>query len=123
MPTALPGTSFFLRIPYAPVRDMIDAGLPVCLASDYNPGSTPSGKMPFVFSLGCIQMRLTPEEALNAITLNGAAAMELGHSHGSLARGKVANFIVTKPVSSLAFLPYSYGSDWIETVIIDGRLP
>jgi imidazolonepropionase len=121
MPTALPGTSFFLRIPYAPVRDMIDAGLPVCLASDYNPGSTPSGKMPFVFSLACIQMRLTPEEALNAITLNGAKAMEIADSHGSLARGKIANFIVTKPVSSLAFLPYAYGSDWIEEVIIKGK--
>ncbi len=121
MPTALPGTSFFLRIPYAPVREMIDAGLPVCLASDYNPGSTPSGKMPFVFSLGCIQMRLTPEEALNAITLNGAKAMEISNSHGSLARGKTASFIITKPVSSLAFLPYAYGSDWVERVIINGK--
>lgn len=121
MPTALPGTSFFLRIPYTPVRELIAAGLPVCLASDYNPGSTPSGRMPFIFSLGCIQMRLTPEEALNAITLNGAKAMELSAQYGSLARGKIANFIVTKPVSSLAFLPYSYGSDWIEQVIIAGK--
>ncbi len=121
MPTALPGTSFFLRIPYTPVRDLIDAGLPVCLASDYNPGSTPSGKMPFVFALGCIQMRLTPEEALNAITLNGAKAMEISNSHGSLACGKTASFIITKPVASLAFLPYAYGSDWIERVIIKGK--
>ena len=121
MPTALPGTSFFLRIPYTPVRELIAAGLPVCLASDYNPGSTPSGKMPFIFSLGCIQMRLTPEEALNAITLNGAKAMEISHQYGSLARGKIANFILTKPVSSLAFLPYAYGTDWIEQVIIAGK--
>ncbi len=122
MPTALPGTSFFLRIPYTPARQIIDAGLPLCLASDYNPGSTPSGKMPFVFSLGCIQMRLTPEEALNALTLNGAAAMELSAEYGSLAVGKFANFIITKKVSSLAFLPYSYGSDWIKTVVIKGEV-
>ena len=122
MPTALPGTSFFLRIPYTPARQIIDAGLPLCLASDYNPGSTPSGKMPFVFSLGCIQMRLTPEEALNALTLNGAAAMELSEEYGSLGVGKFANFIITKKVSSLAFLPYSYGSDWIEKVFIKGEV-
>jgi imidazolonepropionase len=122
MPTALPGTSFFLRIPYAPARDMIDAGLPVCLATDYNPGSTPSGNMPFVWSLGCIQMRLTPEEALNAITLNGAHAMEIADTHGSISVGKLANIIVTKPVSSLAFLPYSYGSNWVETVILRGEV-
>jgi imidazolonepropionase len=121
MPTALPGTSFFLKIPYAPARDMIDAGLPLCLASDYNPGSTPSGNMPLVWSLGCIQMRLTPEEALNAITLNGAAAMEIADTHGSIAVGKFANIIISKPVSSLAFLPYSYGSNWVEKVILRGR--
>lgn len=122
MPTALPGTSFFLRIPYAPVRDMIDAGLPVCLASDYNPGSTPSGNMPFVWSLGCIQMRLTPEEGLNAITLNGARAMEISDTHGSIAVGKLANIIITKPVASLAFLPYAYGSNWVEKVILKGEV-
>ena len=121
MPTVLPGTSFFLHIPYAPVRDMITAGLPVCLASDYNPGSTPSGNMPFVWSLGCIQLRMTPEEALNAITINGAAAMELSADYGSIAVGKKANLIITKPVPSLAFMPYSYGSNWISKVLIKGK--
>ena len=121
MPTVLPGTSFFLNIPYAPVRDMINAGLPVCVASDYNPGSTPSGNMPFVWSLACIQLRMTPEEALNAMTINGAAAMELAANYGSIAVGKVANLILTKPVPSLAFMPYSYGSNWVNKVFIKGK--
>lgn len=122
MPVALPGCSFFLGIPYAPLRKMIDAGLPVCLASDYNPGSTPNGRLGFVVSLACTQMKLTPEEAYNAATINGAYALELSKSHGSITQGKVANFMVTKPVSSLAFLPYHFGSDAIDTIILKGKI-
>lgn len=121
MPVALPGCSFFLGIPYAPVRKMIDAGLPVCLASDYNPGSTPNGRMGFVFSLACTQMKLTPEEAFNAMTINGAYALELSHELGSITKGKRANLIVTNKVPSLAYLPYHFGSDAIEQVIINGK--
>ena len=122
MPVALPGCSFFLGIPYTPLRKMIDAGLPVCLASDYNPGSTPNGRMSFVVSLACTQMKLTPEEAFNATTINGAYALELSATHGSITRGKIANFMITKPVSSLAFLPYNFGSDTIETTIVNGTI-
>jgi imidazolonepropionase len=121
IPTALPGTSFFLGIPYAPARAMLAADLPLCLATDYNPGSTPSGNMPFLLALACIQMRLTPEEAINAVTLNGAAAMQLGNSHGSIAVGKVGSVILTKKIPSLAFLPYSYGSNCIEQVFLKGK--
>lgn len=122
MPVALPGCSFFLGIPYAPLRKMINAGLPVCLASDYNPGSTPNGRMGFVVSLACTQMKLTPAEALNATTINGAYALELSHSHGSITKGKIANLIITKPVSSLAFLPYNFGSDYIDKVVVAGKV-
>lgn len=122
MPVGLPNCSFFLGIPYAPGRKMIDAGLPFCLASDYNPGSSPNGRMGFVVSLACTQMKLTPEEAFNAATINGAAALELSETHGSIAPGKVANLFITKPVSSLAFLPYNFGSDYIEQVIINGKI-
>lgn len=122
MPTALPGTSFFLGIDYAPARQMISAGLPVCLASDYNPGSTPSGKMAFVMSLACLKMGMLPEEALNAVTINGAVAMELLADYGTIARGKKANFFLTKPLSSIAMLPYYYGSDLIDTVFVNGRM-
>lgn len=122
MPVALPGCSFFLGIPYAPVRKMIDAGLPVCLASDYNPGSTPNGRMGFVLGLACTQMKLTPEEAMNAVTINAAYALELSHEFGSITKGKRANLVITKKVNSLAYLPYSFGEDLIENVLVDGKI-
>ena len=121
IPTLLPSCSFFLRIPYAPARALIDRGCAVALASDHNPGSTPSGNMNFVLSLACIQLRMLPEEAINAATLNAAAAMGLSHELGSIARGKRASFIITKPIPSLAYLPYAFGADHIDTVIIDGK--
>lgn len=108
MPTALPGTSFFLNMPFAPGRKMIDAGLPLTIASDYNPGSTPSGDMKFVVSLACIKMRLQPAEAINAATINGAAAMGISADYGSIAVGKVANFFITAPIPSVDFIPYAY---------------
>lgn len=120
MPVGLPNCSFFLGIPYAPGRQIIDAGLPFCLASDYNPGSSPNGRMSFVVSLACTQMKLTPEEAINATTINGAYALELSHTHGSITKGKLGNVIITKQIPSLAFIPYSFGVDLIETVIING---
>ena len=121
IPTALPGTSFFLNMPFAPVRRMIEAGLPVAVASDYNPGSTPSGDMKFVVSLACIKMRLLPAEALNAATLNSAAAMGLSSDYGSIARGKVANFFITDPMRSLDFLPYAYTTPVIKKVFLEGK--
>jgi len=121
MPVGLPNCSFFLGIPYMPARKMIDAGLPVCLASDYNPGSSPNGRMGFVVSLACTQMKLTPEEAINATTINGAYAIELSESHGSITIGKKANLIITKPISSLAFIPYNFGNDCVESVLINGK--
>ncbi len=122
MPTVLPGASFFLGLPYAPARKMIDAGLPLALASDFNPGSSPSGNIPFILSLATIKLRMLPSEALTAVTLNGAYAMGLEHSHGSLEPGKVANIIITRPVSDLASLPYFYGSRLIDRVILGGKL-
>lgn len=122
LPTLLPSCAFFLGIPYAPARRMIDAGLPVVLASDYNPGSTPSGRMPFVLSLACLKMNMLPEEAVNAATLNGARAMELEQELGSIAVGKKANLFVTKPIPSLAYIPYAFGSDLIETVVLNGKI-
>nr|HRP00042.1 amidohydrolase family protein [Flavobacteriales bacterium] len=122
MPTLLPSCSFFLRIPYAPARALIDRGLPVALATDHNPGSTPSGNMNLVFSLACIQLRMLPEEAVNAMTLNSAAAMQLDTELGSLTVGKRASLIITRPVPSLAYLPYAFGSDHIDTVLIDGTV-
>lgn len=116
--TALPSCSFFLGIPYSPVRTMLNNNLAVALASDYNPGSTPSGNMQFVNSLACIQMKLTPEEALNATTINGAYAMELGSELGSITLGKKANLIITKEIPSLNYLPYSFGENKIERVIL-----
>lgn len=121
IPTLLPGASFFLGIGYAPARKMIDAGLPLALASDYNPGSSPSGNMNFIFSLACIKLRMTTEEALNAITLNSAFAMGLNRTHGSISRGKTASFIITRPVPGISFLPYSFGSSQIESVFIKGK--
>jgi imidazolonepropionase len=113
MPTALPGTSFFSNMPYAKCRSMIDHGLGIALASDYNPGSTPSGDMKFVMSLACMKMRLLPEEALNAVTINGAYAMDLSRDYGSITVGRRANLILTKPIPSLAFLPYAYTTNSI----------
>ena len=121
LPVLLPSAPFFLNDQYPPARRMLDAGLPVVLATDYNPGSSPSGKMPFVISLACIKLRMTPEEAVNAATLNGAAAMELSHSHGSIAVGKAASFFLTKPIPSLAYMPYAFGSDVVERVWIKGE--
>ena len=121
-PTLLPSCSFFLRIPYGPAREMINAGLPVALATDFNPGTTPSGNMNLVVSLACIQLRMLPEEAINAATLNAAAAMSLSGELGSITVGKRASFIITKPVPSLAYLPYAFGNDHIHNVIIDGNV-
>ncbi|MES2559148.1 MAG: imidazolonepropionase [Bacteroidota bacterium] len=122
MPVGLPNCSFFLGIPYAPGRKMIDAGLPFCLASDYNPGSSPNGRMSFVVALACIQMKLTPEEAINATTINGAAAIELSATHGSITVGKQANLIITKPLPSLAYIPYAFGVDPVAKVLVNGEL-
>lgn len=122
MPVGLPNCSFFLGIPYAPGRKMIDAGLPFCLASDYNPGSSPNGRMSFVLALACIQMKLTPEEAINATTINGAYAMELSHEVGSITVGKKANVIITKPIPSLAYIPYRFGVDLVDRVVINGTI-
>ncbi len=121
MPCLLPSAPFFINDHYPPARKMIEAGLPVALASDYNPGSTPSGNMPFVISLACIKMRMTPAEAINAATINGAKAMELEADYGSIRKGKTANFIMTKPIPSLAYIPYAFGSDVIEKVFLKGK--
>jgi len=120
--TVLPSCSFFIKIPYAPARKIIDAGLPLALASDYNPGSTPSGKIPFVLSLACIQQKLLPEEAINAVTLNGAYAMSLEKQLGSIAVGKKANIIITQKMPSLAYLPYAFGSPHIHYTILNGKV-
>ena len=122
MPVALPSCSFFIGIPYTPARMLLDAGLPLALASDYNPGTTPSGNMNFVVALGCIQMKLTPEEAINAATLNAAYAMGISETHGSITIGKKANLIITKPISSYYQIPYSFGSTLIDSVLIEGRI-
>jgi len=122
IPTALPGAAFFLRLPFAPAREMIDAGLPLAIASDFNPGSAPSGNMPLMVSLACIGMRLTPEEAFNATTMNTAAALEMLGTHGSITEGKVANVFITKPIPSIAYLPYAFGASLIETVILQGKV-
>lgn len=121
MPTALPGTSFFLNMPFAPARKIIDSGMGVALASDYNPGSTPSGDMKFVVSLACIKLRLLPEEAMNAATINSAYAMGLSSDYGSLAHGKVANFYITHPLPSVAFIPYAYTTPVISKVFLAGK--
>lgn len=122
MPVALPSCSYFLSIPYTPAREMIDAGLPLALATDFNPGSTPSGNMNFVVATACIKMKMTPEEAINAATLNGAYAMGLSQTHGSITLGKKANVIITKAIPSFYQLPYAFGSNLIEQVIIDGKV-
>lgn len=121
MPVALPSCSFFLSIPYTPARKLIDAGLPLALATDYNPGSTPSGNMNFVVSTACIKMRMTPEEAINAATINGAYAMGISNQYGSITKGKKANLIITKKIPSFNFLPYAFGNNHIEQVIVNGK--
>ena len=121
MPVALPSCSYFLSIPYTPSRKLIDNGLPLALASDFNPGSTPSGNMNFVIATACIKMNMTPEEAINAATLNGAYAMNLSDVVGSITKGKKANFIITKKIPSYGFIPYSFGSNLIDTVFINGK--
>ncbi|HLV15483.1 MAG TPA: imidazolonepropionase [Xanthomarina sp.] len=120
IPVALPSCSYFLSIPYTPGRQLIDAGLPLALATDYNPGSTPSGNMNFVISTACIKMKLTPEEAINAATLNGAYAMGIENMYGSITKGKKANIIITKEVPSYGFLPYAFGDNHLDQVIING---
>jgi imidazolonepropionase len=122
MPVALPSCSYFLSIPYTPAREMIAAGLPLALATDFNPGSTPSGNMNFVVATACIKMRMTPEEAINAATINGAYAMGLSQTHGSITIGKKANLIITKPIPSFYQLPYAFGSNLIDQVILDGKV-
>jgi imidazolonepropionase len=122
MPTLLPGSAFFLGMDDPPVRKMINAGLPVALASDYNPGSSPSGNMKLIMSLGCIKLKMLPEEVINAVTINAAYAMGLSESHGSIARGKVANVFITKEIPSYAFMSYAFGSNLIETVILKGNI-
>lgn len=121
MPVALPSCSYFLSIPYTPARKMIDAGLPLALATDFNPGSTPSGNMNFVVSTACIKMKMTPEEAINAATINSAYAMGLENKVGSITKGKLANFIITKPINSYGFIPYSFGVNQIEKVFLKGK--
>eukprot|EP01090_Pellita_catalonica_P002108 TRINITY_DN11767_c0_g1_i1.p1 TRINITY_DN11767_c0_g1~~TRINITY_DN11767_c0_g1_i1.p1 ORF type:complete len:387 (-),score=87.21 TRINITY_DN11767_c0_g1_i1:481-1566(-) len=121
MPVALPSCSYFLSIPYTPARDIINAGLPLALATDYNPGSTPSGNMNFVVATACIKMKMTPEEAINAATINGAYAMNLSNEVGSITKGKKANLILTKEIPSYGFLPYSFGSNLIDSVFINGK--
>ena len=118
MPTMLPGASFFLGMPYGRAKDYIRAGLPVALASDYNPGSSPSGDMRFVMALGCIRMRLTPEEAFNACTINSAYAMGVDHILGSITPGKKASLIITRPIPSLAFIPYAHQTPFISEVFL-----
>jgi imidazolonepropionase len=119
--TLLPGAAYFLRMPFQPARKLIDSGCAVALASDYNPGSSPSGNMNTVISMSCIQMRLLPEEAINAATINGAFAMEVADELGSITVGKKANLILTKPIPSIAYLPYSFGSNNIERVMLKGK--
>jgi len=122
MPTLMPSTAFFLGLEYPPARKMIEAGLPVALATDYNPGSSPSGKMAFTVSLACIQLKMTPEEAINAATINSSYAMGVQDELGSITRGKKANVIITKPINSYAYIPYSFGSDLVSKVMIEGEL-
>ena len=121
MPTVLPGAAFFLNMPYSPVRKMIQAGLPVALASDYNPGSSPSGNMKFIMSLGCINYKMLPEEVINATTLNSAYAMGVEEEAGSIAVGKLATFYITTPISGIEYLPYAYTADLIEAIFLKGE--
>lgn len=121
MPVALPSCSYFISIPYTPARKMIEAGLPLALATDYNPGTTPSGNMNFVVATACIKMKMTPEEAINAATINAAFAMDVSNQVGSITKGKKANFIITKPIHSYYQIPYEFGNNLIESVYINGK--
>ena len=120
IPVSLPSCSFFLGIPYTNARKIMEANVPLALASDYNPGSTPSGNMNFVVSLACIKMKMTPEEAINAATINGAYALNLSHKVGSISKGKLANFIITKPIKSYSYIPYSFTNNCIEKIFLKG---
>jgi imidazolonepropionase len=122
IPTVLPSCSFFLNIPYAPARKMIDQGLGIAMATDFNPGSSPSGNIPLLMALACNPMRLLPAEVFNAVTINGAYAMELGHSHGAIEAGRVANLIITRSIPSLDYMIYSFGSSHIDQVILNGKI-
>jgi len=122
IPTLLPSAPFFLQDHYPPARQLLDAGLPVTLASDFNPGTSPSGKMAFVVALACIKMKMLPNEAINAATLNGAAAMELENDYGSITKGKKANLFITKPMPSIAYLPYGFTEEIVDQVIVNGQL-
>ena len=121
MPVALPSCSFFLGIPYTNARKLIDANIPLAIASDYNPGSSPSGNMNFVVSLACIKMRMTPEEAINAATINAAHALNLSDKIGSISKGKIANFIITKPIKSYSSVPYAFANNYVEKVYLSGK--
>ena len=121
MPTLLPGAAFFLGLPYQPARKMIEAGLPIALATDYNPGSSPSGNMPFVLSLACVKLKMTPEEAINAATINAAYAIGFEKTHGSKAKGKVGSVFITKEIPSYSYIPYAFGSNLIDKVILNGK--
>ncbi len=122
MPTLLPGAAFFLGLHYQPARKMIEAGLPIALASDYNPGSSPSGSMPFTLSLACIKLKMLPEEAINACTINSAYAIGLEKTHGSIAKGKVGNVFITQEIPGYSYIPYAFGSDTIDQVILKGKV-
>ncbi|ELR70043.1 Imidazolonepropionase [Fulvivirga imtechensis AK7] len=122
MPTLLPGAAFFLNMTYPPARKMIEAGLPVALATDYNPGSAPCGKMPFMLSLACIKMKMTPEEAINSGTINSAYAIELQNDYGSITKGKVANVFITSEIPSYAYMPYAFGANLIDATILNGEI-
>ena len=121
MPTILPGAAFFLNMPYSPARTMINAGLPVAMASDFNPGSSPSGIMQMVLTFACVNYKLTPQEALNATTINSAYAMGISETHGSIARGKQANFYITKDIPTIEYIPYYYGTNKVERVFLNGK--
>lgn len=121
MPTVLPGAAFFLNMEHAPVRKMMDAGLGVAMSSDYNPGSSPSPNMQLILSFACVNYRMLPEEAINATTINSAYAMDLSETHGSIARGKIANFYITKPISTYEYMPYAYGENKVEKAFLNGK--
>ena len=122
MPTALPGAAFFLGLPFPPARKMLEGGLPLAIASDFNPGSSPSGNMLAMLSLACIKMKMTPEEAINATTINTAYALELQNTHGSITKGKTANVLITKPIPSVAYIPYRYGFNVLDQIILRGNI-
>ncbi len=121
MPTILPGAAFFLNMPYSPARKMIQAGLPIAMASDFNPGSSPSGNMQMVLTFACVNYKLTPQEAINATTLNSAYAMGISQTHGSIAKGKKANFYITKDIPTIEYIPYYYGTNKVDRVFLNGK--